>query len=115
MRITHRDISRYLLLPLRKTQNVHSTVLVCWFGLGGLAVSVLGLALLDTARPLFSAWSPVSWALASAQAVIGLLGVYFLYRAIALTSPTRVMVIRSFEIVFSYILQVNLHLSVKAR
>ena len=84
-------------------------MLVCWFGLGGLAVSILGLTLLDTAQPLFSAWSPVSWALASAQAVIGLFGIYFLYRAIALTSPTRVMVIRSFEIVFSYILQVNQH------
>ena len=115
MRITHRDISRYLLLPLRKTQNVHSTVLVCWFGLGGLAVSILGLALLDTARPLFSAWSPVSWALASAQAVIGRLGVYLLSLPTALTSPPRVMVIRSFEIVFSYILQVNQQFSVKAR
>jgi len=101
-------LSAAISILARKTQNVHSTVLVCWFGLGGLAVSVLGLALLDTARPLFSTWSPVSWALASAQAVIGLLGVYFLYRAIALTSPTRVMVIRSFEIVFSYILQVTL-------
>ena len=80
-------------------------MLVFWFGLGGLGVSVLGLALLE-ARPLFSGWAGLCWLLASAQAVIGLGGVYFLYRAIALASPTRVMVIRSFEIVFSYILQV---------
>ena len=100
-------ISHYIIsvFPTRRTQTVNSAVLVFWFGLGGLGVSVLGLTLLDV-RPLFSAWSSVTWVLASAQAVIGLLGVLFLYRAIALASPTRVMVIRSFEIVFSYILQV---------
>lgn len=88
-------------------------MLVFWFGLGGLGVSVLGLGLLD-ARPLFSGWPGLCWLLASAQAIIGLLGVYCLYRAIALASPTRVMVIRSFEIVFSYILQV-ITISVLAR
>ena len=42
------------------------------------------------------------------QSVLGLAGVYFMYKAISFTSPTRVMIIRSFEIVFSYILQVLL-------
>ena len=105
MIINHSLDTLFSVFPTRRTQTVNSAVLVFWFGLGGLGVSVLGLNLLEV-RPLFSAWSSVTWVLASAQAVIGLLGVLFLYRAIALASPTRVMVIRSFEIVFSYILQV---------
>ena len=49
------------------THSVTSAVLVFWFGLGGLGVSLAGLVTLDT-RPLFSAWSALSWALAASQA-----------------------------------------------
>ena len=58
-----------------------SAVLVFWFGLGGLGVSLAGLVTLDT-RPLFSAWSALSWALAASQAEGNILleKEYFLFK-----------------------------------
>ena len=82
-----------------------SSVLVFWFGVGGLIVSIIGLIWLDS-EPLFTKWTPTIWGLAISQSILGLFGVYCLYKAISYTSPTQVMIIRSFEIVFSYILQV---------
>ena len=70
-------------------------------------MSLIGLFCLDSVKTPFH-WSPVTWSLAIAQAVLGLNGINCLYKAITYTSPTRVMVIRSFEIVCSYILQVTL-------
>ena len=82
-------------------------MLVFWFGLGGLLVSVIGLEYLDSNSSM-SQWTIKTWGLVMSQSVLGLAGVYFMYKAISFTSPTRVMIIRSFEIVFSYILQVLL-------
>ena len=83
------------------------TVKVFWFAVGGLLVSGAGLGAGGAGPGAMLSWSPATWGLVTAQAVLGLLGVYCLYRAISLASPTHVMVIRSFEVVFSYLLQVT--------
>ena len=57
-------------------------------------------------QPLFSQWTVRTWLLATAQAWLGLLGTIAIYRALHCTSPTHVMVIRSFQVVLSYIVQV---------
>ena len=91
----------------RRTRNVPTSVLLIWLGAGGLTVSLIGLFCLDTVEKPFH-WSASTWALGLTQAILGLNGIACLYRAITYTSPTRVMVIRSFEIVCSYVLQVTL-------
>ena len=98
-----------LLTPVcyRVTPRVAPTVKVFWFAVGGLLVSGAGLGAGGAGPEAVLSWSPATWGLVTAQAVLGLLGVYCRYRAISLASPTRVMVIRSFEVVFSYLLQVT--------
>ena len=94
------------IITKKSTTKVATSVLVFWFGFGGLLVSILGLLCLDTSNSTFSDWMPVTWALALTQSLLGISGSFCQYKALVYTSPTSVMIIRSFEIVLSYIIQV---------
>ena len=101
------DFSRQVSIITKKSSTkVATSVLVFWFGFGGLLVSTLGLLCLETSNSSFSSWRPDTWALAITQSILGISGSFCQYKALVYTSPTSVMIIRSFEIVFSYIIQV---------
>ena len=104
--LTTAFLSALMSIITKKTTKVGTTVLVFWYGVGSLVVSILGLLCLDSSSSSFSSWQPVTWSLALAQSVLGMAGVYCLYTALTFTSPTSVMIIRSFEIVLSYGIQV---------
>ena len=100
-------LSALVTIITKKSTKVATSVLVFWFGFGGLLVSFLGLLWLDTSDSSFSSWRPDTWALAITQSLLGISGSFCQYKALVYTSPTSVMIIRSFEIVLSYIIQVT--------
>ena len=91
----------------REVRHVHYSVLVFWFAIGGLVISIAGICLLDTV-PLFSDWSVVTWLLSIQQAVLGILGSVLMTKAVCWISPSKSMVIRSFQVIISYIVQVEM-------
>ena len=96
-----------LLTPVwcRVTPRVASTVKVFWFAVGGLAISVVGVACLDSVA-LFRGWTWVTWLLSLQQAVLGILGSVLMTKAVCWVTPAKTMVIRSFQVIISYIVQV---------
>ena len=87
---------------------MHYSVLVFWFAVGGLVISVIGIFAIDT-EPLFQDWTPTTWILCSQQAALGIVGSMLMTKATCWVSPAKVMVIRSFQIIISYIVQVVSH------
>ena len=79
---------------------------VFWFSLGGEIISILGMFLVDT-TPLFSTWTMSTWLLSVGQGVLGLVGTVLILLALHWISPTKNKVIRSFQVVASYIIQVE--------
>ena len=90
----------------RQASHVHFSVLVFWFAVGGQLVSLVGMFVFDT-EPLFSTWTVNTWILSSSQAITGLFGTILITKALRWVSPTQVMVIRTFQVVVSYIIQVD--------
>ena len=74
--------------------------------MGGLVISVVGICVLDTV-PLFSDWTVITWLLSIQQAVLGILGSVLMTKAVCWISPSKSMVIRSFQVIISYIVQVS--------
>ena len=62
--------------------------------------------LIDT-TPLFSTWTMSTWLLSVGQGVLGLVGTVLILLALHWISPTKNKVIRSFQVVASYIIQVE--------
>ena len=62
--------------------------------------------LLDTS-PLFSTWTVTTWLLSAGQGVLGLVGTVLILLALQWISPTKNKVIRSFQVIASYIIQVE--------
>jgi len=96
-------IANYLCRQLR---HVHFSIQVFWFSLGGEIISLLGMLLLDTTS-IFSRWTVFTWLMAVGQGVLGLIGTIFILLALHWISPTKNKVIRSFQVVASYIIQVE--------
>ena len=90
-------------------RHIHYSVLVFWFAVGGLVISVVGICFLDTV-PLFSHWTVITWLLSIQQAVLGILGSVLMTKAVCWISPSKSMVIRSFQVIISYIVQVGVTL-----
>ena len=99
---------------------MHYSVLVFWFAVGGLVVSVLGFTALDD-KPLFGVgstiareqctnppqgWEAKEWVLSLMIALVGILGSILMTKAVCWVTPSKVMVVRSFEVVAAYVLQV---------
>ena len=85
---------------------MHYSVLVFWFGVGGLVVSLVGMFGIDDG-PLFHEWDERMWILSFMVALVGILGSILMTKAVCWVTPSKVMVVRSFEVVFSYLLQVT--------
>ena len=88
---------------------MHYSVLVFWFGVGGLVVSLVGMFGIDDG-PLFHEWDERMWILSFMVALVGILGSILMTKAVCWVTPSKVMVVRSFEVVAAYILQVILRL-----
>ena len=58
-------------------------------------------------EPLFHHWTFFIWFLSLTQGLTGLLATVFITKALQWISPTQVMVIRTFQVVLSYIIQVQ--------
>jgi len=93
-------------LLFRQAKHVHYSVLVFWFGVGGLVVSIIGITAIDT-DPLFHNWDIKEWVLSLMVALVGILGSIVMTKAIGWVTPSKVMVVRSFEVVAAYILQIT--------
>jgi hypothetical protein len=77
---------------------------VFWFSTGGVVVSLAGMLLVDT-EPMFSTWTLTTWLLSICQAVLALLGTSLILKTLCWITPTKNKVIRSFQVVVSYIIQ----------
>ena len=77
-----------------------------WFAVGGLVISIVGICFLDTV-PLYSDWTVITWLLCIQQALLGILGSVLMTKAVCWISPSKAMVIRSFQVIISYVVQVN--------
>ena len=115
-------LSAWVAIITRELRAVHFSVLVFWFAIGGLLVSIIGILFLDS-EPLFFEWTWVTWLLSIQQviltpftdiiltlpyiqAVLGILGSVLMTKAVCWMTPAKTMVIRSFQVIISYIIQV---------
>jgi len=99
-------LSAWIVIITRQAKHVHYSVLVFWFGVGGLIVSVIGMFGISKG-PLFHDWDERMWMLSIMVALVGILGSILMTKAVCWVTPSKVMVIRSFEVVAAYILQVT--------
>mgnify|MGYP007045168148 FL=1 len=99
-------LSALIVIITRQAKHVHYSVLVFWFGVGGLVVSIVGMFAIDK-RPLFYDWDERMWILSVMVALVGILGSILMTKAVCWVTPSKVMVVRSFEVVAAYILQVK--------
>merc|ERR1719318_1201453 len=99
-------LSAWIVIITRQAKHVHYSVLVFWFGVGGLVVSLIGIFAMDS-DPLFQEWDIREWMLSLMVALVGILGSILMTKAVCWVSPSKVMVVRSFEVVAAYILQVT--------
>ena len=92
----------------RQAKHVHYSVLVFWFGVGGLVVSLVGMFLRDSEH-MIQTWSIKEWMLSFMVALVGILGSIAMTKAVCWVTPSKLMVVRSFEVVAAYILQVTVY------
>ena len=100
-------LSAFIVIITRQVKHVHYSVLVFWFGIGGLVMSLVGIYSLDSGTGFFYNWSLHEWMLSVLLAMVGIIGSVLMTKAIFWVTPSKVMVIRSFEVVVAYILQLT--------
>ena len=86
---------------------MHYSVLLFWFGVGALIVSIIGLLGMHKGV-MFHDWQLRQWILSSMIAVSSVFGIILMTKAVCWLMPTKVTVVCSFEVVAAYILQVAL-------
>ena len=62
-------LSAWVAIITRELRAVHFSVLVFWFAIGGLLVSIIGILFLDS-EPLFFEWTWVTWLLSIQQVIL---------------------------------------------
>jgi len=100
-------LSAWIVILTRQAKHIHYSVLVFWFGIGGLIVSICGNIYVADPKVTFSNWSCNQWVLSSLIGMLGIMGSIVMNKAVQWVTPSRVMVIRSFEVVAAYILQIT--------
>ena len=99
-------LSALIVILTRQAKHVHYSVLVFWFGMGGLVVSLIGMFGIDD-KPIFREWDHRMCILSIMVALVGIVGSIMMNLAVCWVTPSKVMVVRSFEVVAAYILQVT--------
>jgi len=100
-------LSAWIVILTRQAKHIHYSVLVFWFGIGGLVVSICGNLYVSDPKVMFSDWTCNEWVLSCLIAMLGIMGSIVMNKAVQWVPPSRVMVIRSFEVVAAYILQIT--------
>merc|ERR1719369_2010852 len=100
-------LSAWVTILARQVNHIHYSVQVFWGAVGGVTISVIGMFLIDTSSALFEFWTARTCLLAVGQAFLGLGGTILILKALKWISPTKNKVIRSFQVVGSYIIQVS--------
>ena len=98
-------LSALIVILTRQAKHVHYSVLVFWFGVGGLVVSLIGMFGIDD-KPIFREWDHRMCILSIMVALVGIVGSIMMNLAVCWVTPSKVMVVRSFEVVAAYVLQV---------
>jgi len=109
-------LSAFIVIITRQAKHVHYSVLVFWFAIGGLVVSIIGMNYFNgpndehhhgSVYNKFLNWNEEQWVLTFLIALVGLIGSILMTKAVCWVTPSKVMVVRSFEVVVAYILQVT--------
>ena len=99
-------LSALITILVRQISHLPLAVQMFWFAIGGLVVATIGMLLVDP-EPKFTLWTGSVWAFALGQSLLSLLGAIFILLALRVISPTKNKIIRSFQVVVSYIIQVT--------
>jgi len=99
-------LSAWIVIITRQAKHVHYSILVFWFSIGGQVVSIIGVFALDS-KPLFQDWGSREWVISFLVALVGIMGSILMTKAVCWVTPSKVMVVRSFEVVAAYVLQVT--------
>ena len=91
----------------RLVKHVHYSVLLFWFGVGGIIISIIGIIFISN-DTIFYNWNISQWVLSSMIGVTSILGTIMMTKAVCLMMPSKVMMVRSSEVIAAYILQVIL-------
>jgi len=100
-------LSAWIVIITRQAKHVHYSVLVFWFGVGGLIVAIAGNLYVKHPKESFGDWSCEEWVLATFIGAVGIIGSIVMNKAVQWVTPSKVMVVRSFEVVAAYILQLT--------
>lgn len=98
-------LSALLAIITRQARHIHYSVLVFWFAVGGLLVSIAMLLTLQSQQK-FILWDLETWLLTFLQSFLGIAGAIMMTKAVCWVTPSKVMVIRSFQVILSFMLQV---------
>jgi len=100
-------LSAWIVIITRQAKHVHYSVLVFWFAIGGQIVSIVGIYCFEDDPTLFKGWEVREWILSFLVAFVGILGSILMTKAVCWVTPSKVMVVRSFEVLCAYVLQVT--------
>ena len=93
------------LIITRQLKHVHFSILCFWIAMGGLVVAVVGMLGFDHSTHTFLQWSTSEWMLSLLAGMVGVGGSMVMTKATCYLTPSKVMVVRSFEVVAAYTLQ----------
>lgn len=101
-------LSALIVIITRQAKHIHYSVFVFWFAVGGQIVSIFGIYFFQPQGPtIFENWEVRQWVLSFLVAFVGIVGSILMTKAVCWVAPSKVMVVRSFEVVAAYILQVT--------
>ena len=105
-------MSALVSIVTRQLKHIHPSVLMLWFGFGGLAVSLGGMLAVGSFdfSDVFKDCTSISSVLAIC--VFGIIGNVMYTVAMKFVSPSKANVFRSFEVILNFVLQITIeHMS----
>ena len=103
--LTGAVLSALVTIIVKQISHLPLAVQLFWFALGSLTISTAGMLLVDS-EPKFALWTGHVWALAIGQSLLSLLGGFLLFLSLRVISPTHNKIIRKFQVIAAYIIQV---------
>ena len=101
-------MSAVVSIVTRQLKHIHPSVLMLWFGFGGLAVALGGMSFVSSFEfgDVVSSSERVMCVLSIC--VLGILGNVFYTIAMKYVSPSKANVFRSFEVILNFVLQITI-------
>ena len=99
-------LSALVTITVKQISHLPLAVQLFWFALGSLTISTAGMVLVDQ-EPKFALWTGTVWALAVGQSLLSFLGGILLFLSLRVISPTHNKIIRKFQVIAAYIIQVT--------